>query len=62
MLSFVPFLVLIALITCCVAVFGNATLDGASQVTLLVASAVSVMVGHFSKRLTWEDLEREVSA
>ena len=62
MLSFIPFLVLIVLITCCVAVFGNATLDGASQVSLLVASAVSVVVGHFSKRLKWEDLEREISA
>ena len=62
MLSFIPFLVLIALISCCVAVFGNATLDGASQVSLLVASAVSVLVGHFSKRLAWEDLEREISA
>ena len=61
MLSFIPFLVLIVLITCCVAVFGNATLDGASQVSLLVASAVSVLVGHFSKRLTWENLEREIS-
>ena len=61
-LSFLPFIVLIVLISCCVAVFGNATLDGASQVSLLVASAVSVLVGHFSKRLTWEDLEREVSA
>ena len=61
-LSFLPFLVLIILITCCVAVFGNATLDGASQVSLLVASAVSVLVGHFSKRLAWEDLEREISA
>lgn len=38
MLSFIPFLVLIVLITCCIAVFGNATLDGASQVSLLVAS------------------------
>ena len=62
MLSFIPFLVLIALITCCVAVFGSATLDGASQVSLLVASAVSVLVGHFSKRLTWESLEREITA
>ena len=53
MLSFIPFLVLIVLISCCVAVFGNATLDGASQVSLLVASAVSVLVGHFSKRLAW---------
>ncbi len=60
-LSFLPFIVLIVLISCCVAVFGNATLDGASQVTLMVASAVSVLVGHFAKRLKWEDLEREVT-
>ena len=61
MVSFLPFLVLIVLISCCVAVFGNATLEGASQVTLLVASAVSVLVGHFSKRLEWENLEREIT-
>ena len=61
MLSLIPFLVLIVLITCCVAVFGNATLDGASQVSLLAASAVSVLIGHFSKRLTWENLEKEIS-
>ena len=60
-LSFLPFIVLIALITCCVAIFGNATLDGASQVSLLVASAVSVLIGHFSKRLEWENLEKEIS-
>jgi len=60
-MAFIPFLVLIVLITCCVAVFGNATLDGASQVSLLVASAVSVLVGHFSKRLEWENLEREIT-
>ena len=60
-LSFLPFIVLIVLISCCVAVFGNATLDGASQVTLMVASAVSVLVGHFAKRLKWEDPEREVT-
>ena len=61
MLSFIPFLVLIVLITCCVAVFGNATLDGASQVSLLAASAVSVLIGHFQKRLTWENLEKEIT-
>ena len=58
---FVPFLVLIVLITCCVAVFGNATWDGASQVSLLVASGVSVLIGHFSKRLEWENLEKEIT-
>ena len=61
MISFIPFIVLIVLITCCVAVFGNATLDGASQVSLLAASAVSVLIGHFSKRLEWENLEKEIT-
>ena len=61
-MSYIPFLVLIALITCCVAAFGNATLDGASQVSILVASAVSVLIGHFAKRLTWDELEREMAA
>ena len=60
-MAFIPFLVLVALITCCIAVFGNATLDGASQVSLLAASAVSVLVGYVTKRLDWEDLEREMS-
>jgi NhaC family Na+:H+ antiporter len=61
-LPFIPFLVLILLITCCVAVFGNATLDGASQVSLLIAAAVSVLVGYLSKKLDWENLEEEFSA
>ena len=61
-LPFIPFLVLILLITCCVTVFGNATLDGASQVSLLIASAVSVLVGYLSKKLDWENLEEEFSA
>ena len=60
-MSLIPFLVLIVLITCCVAVFGSATLDGASQVSLLAASAVSVLIGHFTKRLEWENLEKELT-
>ena len=60
-MSLIPFLVLIALVSCCVAVFGSATLDGASQVSLLVASAVSVLIGHFTKRLEWENLEKELT-
>ena len=58
---YIPFLVLIILISCCVAVFGSATLDGASQVSLLAASAVSVLIGHFQKRLKWENLEKEIT-
>jgi NhaC family Na+:H+ antiporter len=37
-------------------------LDGASQVSLLIAAAVSVLVGYLSKKLDWENLEEEFSA
>lgn len=60
-MSFIPILVLIALITCCVAVFGNATLDGASQVSLLAASAVSVMIGELTRKFKWEQLDKEIT-
>jgi Na+/H+ antiporter NhaC len=43
MLSFIPFLILIVLITCCIAVFGSATLDGASQVSLLVVATLTYL-------------------
>lgn len=61
MIAFVPFLVLIALLICCIMVFGNATLDGASQVALLIASGTCVLVGWFKKRLDWDVLEREMT-
>ena len=61
MLAFVPFIVLIALLICCITVFGNATLDGASQVALLIASGTCVLVGWCKKRLDWDVLEREMT-
>lgn len=61
MIAFVPFLVLIVLLICCITVFGNSTLDGASQVVLLIASASCVLVGWMRKRLEWETLEREMT-
>ena len=62
MLAFIPFIVLIALLVCCISVFGNATLDGASQVSLIISSGVCVLIGWLSKRLTWDDLEKEITA
>ena len=61
MIAFLPFLVLIALLVCCISVFGNATLDGASQVSLIIASGVSVLVGWCSKRLSWDNLDKEMT-
>ncbi len=61
MLAFLPFAVLIALLVCCISVFGTATLDGASQVALMVASGVCVLVGYATRRLEWSRLEAEIT-
>lgn len=62
MLAFIPFAVLILLLVCCISVFGNATLDGASQVSLIIASGVSVLVGLCGRRLSWDNLDKEMTA
>lgn len=61
MFAFIPFLVLIALLVCCISVFGNATLDGASQVSLIIASGACVLVGWLQKKLDWSDLDKEIT-
>ena len=61
MLALIPFIVLIALLVCCISVFGNATLDGASQVSLIIATGVCVLVGWLTKRLNWPDLDKEIT-
>ena len=61
MFAFIPFIVLIVLLVCCISVFGNATLDGASQVSLIIASGVCVLVGWMTKRLKWADLDKEIT-
>ncbi len=62
MLAFVPFIVLIVLLVCCISVFGNATLDGASQVSLIIASGVCVLIGWSTRRLDWVNLEKEMTS
>lgn len=61
MIAFIPFLVLIVLLICCITVFGNSTLDGASQVALLIASASCVLIGWSRKGLKWDELEQEMT-
>lgn len=61
-LSLIPFAALIALIAVCVSVFGTDALDGATQVSLLLASAICILVGWLMKRVDWEALEGEMTA
>lgn len=61
LLSLIPFASLIALIFICVSVFGTDALDGATQVSLLIASAICVLVGYLTGRVEWDALEREMT-
>ena len=51
----VPLVFLVALIACVVAVFGDETLSGASQIALLTATALCVSLGLWKRQLTWDD-------
>lgn len=57
----VPLVFLVALIACVVSVFGDDSLAGASQVALLIATAVCVSIGLLRKYLTWDEFEKAVA-
>ena len=61
-LSLIPFAALIALIYVCVSTFGTDALDGATQVSLLIASAICILVGYMMHRVDWTLLEQEMTA
>ncbi len=56
----VPLVFLVALIACVVGVFGDETLSGASQISLLSATAVCLMLGLACCKLSWADFEQVV--
>ena len=60
-LSLIPFVALIALIATCVSVFGTDALEGATQVSLLIASGICVFVGYLMHRVDWVNLEQEMT-
>ena len=61
LLSFIPFIALIALIYICVSVFSTDALEGATQVSLLIASAICVFIGYLMHRVDWAALEQEMT-
>ena len=60
-LACVPLVLLVALISIVVSIFGDETLSGASQISLIMATAVSISIGLLRRVITWADFERELS-
>ena len=57
----VPLVLLVALIACVVSVFGDDALSGASQIALIMATAVCVGIGLLTRRITWDDFEKSIT-
>ncbi|MBR0389853.1 MAG: sodium:proton antiporter, partial [Prevotella sp.] len=61
MIACVPLVLLLAFIAVVVSIFGNETLAGASQISLIVATAVCLGIGLLRKDTTWSDFEQTLS-
>ena len=57
----VPLVILVALISVVVSIFGDETLSGASQISLIVATAVCLSIGLWQKTTTWAGFEQALS-
>lgn len=60
LLSLVPILVLIGLLYLVVRIFGSDTLEGASQVVLLVSTAVCSLLSMVFCNMRWKDIEHAI--
>ncbi|MDR2682934.1 MAG: sodium:proton antiporter [Dysgonamonadaceae bacterium] len=59
-LSFVPVAVLVGLLFFTIRIFGSNTLDGASQMVLLLATAVCVLIAMTYCRVSWTSIEAAI--
>lgn len=59
-LSLMPIVVLVAMLTCTIRAFGSESLDGASQITLLTVSALCVLIGMGWLNVPWASFEKAI--
>jgi NhaC family Na+:H+ antiporter len=60
LLSFVPLVVLVGLLFFTIRIFGGSTLEGASQIVLLTATAVCALIAMTYCRVSWKMIETSI--
>ena len=58
--SLIPFVFLTAILSVVIRVFGSGALDGASQVSLLLAAALVTAISMIFYKVSWEQLEEGI--
>ena len=61
LLSLVPIVVLVAMLTATIKTFGSDALEGASQITLLTVSALCVLIGMGYLNVPWASFEKAIT-
>lgn len=59
--AIIPFAALAGLMTAVVSIFNASALDGASQVSLLLASAITVAIATLGYGVKWQDIDEAIS-
>ena len=59
--SIIPLLFLVSMTVCVVRAFGSDALSGASQIVLLIATALCSSIVVFGCRVHWETIERQIA-
>ena len=60
-LSLMPIVVLVAMLTAVIKAFGSDALGGASQITLLTVSALCVLIGMWRLNVPWASFEKAIT-
>ena len=60
-LSLMPIVVLVAMLTTTIKAFGSDSLGGASQITLLTVSALCVLIGMWRLNVPWASFEKAIT-
>jgi len=61
LLSLVPVIMLAGLLFFVISIFGSSALDGGSQIALLLASSVCILIALFYCKIKWTDIENTIS-
>ena len=61
LVSFLPIIILICMLVATISTFGSDSLNGGSQVSLLVTTAVCIFIGMAFYRIPWKDYELAIT-
>ncbi|MBQ1611167.1 MAG: sodium:proton antiporter, partial [Muribaculaceae bacterium] len=61
LVAIIPVVILIALLAISIALFGSDSLSGGSQISLIIAMAVCVLISMIFYHVSWKEFEKQMA-